>query len=90
MYISTEYEKRFLFETTTSHFLNRDFAAMEAAIKALASRVQQLETVQNLEESLVYKLDRELHALESELTNQKAITDKISDIYLSEFSFYIV
>lgn len=84
----SENDKRFLFETTTSHFADRNLAAMEAAIKDLGTRVQQLETENQLEESLVYRLNRELITVQSELNatmyRQGKLTSEIKDFSLSK------
>lgn len=77
-----------MFETTTSHFADRNLAAMEAAIKELGTRVQQLESENNLEESFAYKLDRELQAVQSELSNQKAKFESLNVFYISKIFFY--
>lgn len=76
-----------MFETTTSHFADRNLAAMEAAIKELGTRVQQLESENNLEESFAYKLDRELQAVQSELSNQKAKFESLNVFYISKIFF---
>lgn len=76
-----------MFETTTSHFADRNLAAMEAAIKELGTRVQQLESENNLEESFAYKLDRELQAVQSELSNQKAKFESLNVFYRSKIFF---
>lgn len=60
---------------------------MEAAIKELGTRVQQLESENNLEESFAYKLDRELQAVQSELSNQKAKFESLNVFYF--FYFFI-
>lgn len=60
---------------------------MEAAIKELGARVQQLENANNLEESLSYRLDREFKAMQTELSHQRAITDKLNDVYFSKSLF---
>lgn len=61
---------------------------MEAAIKELGTRVQQLESENNLEESFAYKLDRELQAVQSELSNQKAKFESLNVFYISKIFFY--
>lgn len=76
-----------MFETTTSHFADRNLAAMEAAIKELGTRVQQLESENNLEESFAYKLDRELQAVQSELSSQKAKFESLNVFYISKIFF---
>lgn len=85
---SAEYEKRFLFETTTSHFADRNLAIMEAAIKELGARVQQLENANGLEQSLSYRLDREFKAMQTELSHQRSITDRLNDVYFSKSLFF--
>lgn len=60
---------------------------MEAAIKELGTRVQQLESENNLEESFAYKLDRELQAVQSELSNQKANFESLNVFYISKIFF---
>lgn len=60
---------------------------MEAAIKELGTRVQQLESENNLEESFAYKLDRELQAVQSELSNQKAKFESLNVFYISKTFF---
>lgn len=60
---------------------------MEAAIKELGTRVQQLESENNLEESFAYKLDRELQAVQSELSNQKAKFESLNVFYISKIFF---
>ena len=57
---------------------------MEAAIKDLGTRVQQLETENQLEENLVYRLNRDLLAAQSELNatlyRQRELTGKVDQI----------
>lgn len=76
----SENDKRFLFETTTSHFADSNLAVMEAAIKDLGTRVQHLETENQLEESLVYRLNKDFLAVQSELNRQREMIGKLDKI----------
>lgn len=83
----SENDKRFLYETTTSHFVDRNLAAMEAAIIELITRVQHLETANQLEQNFVLRLNQELIAVKSELNatiyRQRDLSTKLE---LSDFS----
>lgn len=67
MYFNLENEKRFLFETTTSHFADTKLAAMEASVLELRSRVQKLEEENQISNTLAYRLNHEFNTVQSQL-----------------------